>query len=523
MPGANDTSPRRAAVLLTAVLILACGLRIWGVRFGLPYVTHPDEARFVMTAVKILQTGDWNPGWFQQPSLYSYLTTAAMSVYFLLGASRGQFTTTSDLFRPAYHQYWGKVPYPGEFLAPRLLSVFLGVATVWLLYDLGRRVASRRTGLVAAAALAVSYHHVSSSHFATNDVAGTFLVLAVTWISLRLHASQEPGQWYVPAGLVCGLAASTRYNYAVAVVPLVASHFVRAAQGRGQVLTRPALGAFASCLAGFLIGTPHALLDTPRFLDGVAYELGHHLHSGHIGAEGNSARWFILHLLSGSARAMTVGGVMGGVWCASQTKLRSLVLLSFPVVYFAAMSGSVVHFERFLVPLMPFLALGTALAVTEMLAPRVRLGRGGVGLACGLLTLVVTVEPLANVLAYDYRLAQQDVQVMAATWIRDNLPEGATIAAEKFSAPLSPTDYDLVAVDSLTDLDADSYRERGVEYFVLGALQLRHLSAARSHYAEEYNAYQRFLDCLEPLQVLRGPFVGWPDYEVVVYRWRDDG
>jgi 4-amino-4-deoxy-L-arabinose transferase-like glycosyltransferase len=68
----------------------------------------------------------------------------------------------------------------------RLPAVLFGTATVPLLYGLGRYVGSRREALLAAALLAVSYHHIWFSQNARGYAMLAFFTIACTWTLLRI-------------------------------------------------------------------------------------------------------------------------------------------------------------------------------------------------------------------------------------------------------------------------------------------------------------------------------------------------
>jgi hypothetical protein len=59
---------------LLVVLVIATGIRLLGIRYGLPYTLHTDEPTIVDRALRILRTGDYNPHFFNYGSfndLYS--------------------------------------------------------------------------------------------------------------------------------------------------------------------------------------------------------------------------------------------------------------------------------------------------------------------------------------------------------------------------------------------------------------------------------------------------------------------
>ena len=56
----NNKKPwMRVSTILVAIMLLAFGLRIWGIWFGLPYIFHNDEGNEVLRALQ-LGSGQFN-------------------------------------------------------------------------------------------------------------------------------------------------------------------------------------------------------------------------------------------------------------------------------------------------------------------------------------------------------------------------------------------------------------------------------------------------------------------------------
>src|SRR5438874_444420 len=77
--------------------------------------------------------------------------------------------------------------------------------------------------LVAAAFLAVAFLHVRDSHFGVTDVPAAFLTVCAFWAALRCATEGARDARVALAGALCGLAASTKYNAAVALLPAMAA------------------------------------------------------------------------------------------------------------------------------------------------------------------------------------------------------------------------------------------------------------------------------------------------------------
>src|SRR3990167_5852784 len=115
------------------ILSTAFFLRILGVDFGLPDITHPDEPHYVNIAA-YFGSGDLNPHVFKYPTLWMYLLSAGYGVYYLLWSGFGLFKSPSDfagmfVYDPTYF-----------YLIARTLSAILGTVVVYLVYRLARKV-----------------------------------------------------------------------------------------------------------------------------------------------------------------------------------------------------------------------------------------------------------------------------------------------------------------------------------------------------------------------------------------------
>src|SRR5438094_4604905 len=84
LPRAPDRLPRAWAwPALSLLLIAGLGLRLWGLRQGLPYVFNIDEAdHFVPHAVRMFEEGTLNPHYFANPPGFTYLLHFAFAIWY---------------------------------------------------------------------------------------------------------------------------------------------------------------------------------------------------------------------------------------------------------------------------------------------------------------------------------------------------------------------------------------------------------------------------------------------------------
>jgi 4-amino-4-deoxy-L-arabinose transferase-like glycosyltransferase len=458
---------------LGAILAAALGLRLWGLDWSLPWPIHPDERTPVEQARTMVETGDLNPRYFKNPSVFTYLLAGELLVIRPLGSLAGPL---------AYD-----VPGSAHLLA-RLNSALIGTASVGLIYLLGANVLGRRAGLLASLFLALSFVHVRGSHFGVNDVAAVGVLLISLLYTARLL--QRPAlRWYVLAGLAGGLATSTKYSVGFFFVPIVAAHLL-APHAAGQ---RPwgaaglfALGlAGAAGLAGYLIGTPYALLDFGSFWPEFS-EVHGYGERRWLGQPADPVSWLYLTSLAQGFGVLPLGlaglGLVLAFWrppagTRGPSRGAHAVLLAFPLAYLAFLLPKDIFWPRLTIPLVPFCALLAAYGTLQIVELWPKLGFvGRPGLVAAILVAALA-QPALNDVRHNRLLLQTNTRVLATEWALANLPPGSRVKAEFRSImqqstegvpyPPNAPQLDIEYFEGRPQFDdAANFARRGVQYFV---------------------------------------------------------
>jgi hypothetical protein len=457
------SAPERSAPSLTrwqvvgvaGVVVVAGVLRFAHLRSGVPYAVGVDEPEIMWRAVRMMQTGDFNPHFFDWPSLTIYLQFALACMTFLAGAMHGAWHSLSQVSEADF------------YVTGRALTAALGTATVVVTF-----VAARRWGvaaaLAAAALMAVMPHHVRESHYTLADVPMAFFATAAWWLALRAieHPRLRAFAW---AGVAVGLAASAKYNGSIAIVmPVMAAI---AAGGSVAIITRR-LGVIAACAAGaFLLGTPYALLDLPKFLNDYA-RLAAIFAAPRAGEPGWSIYLKHLRITLGTPGLVAAAIGMAAAGARSVTgpdRGRWALTLAFPMLYFFVMARSFQIYGRYTLPLLPFACLFAALGIglaASWLVRSFRPARAWTTMtAAAGLTLAIAVVPAWRSIAFDQTLARTSTMDEAYGWIVRHVPPGSRIAIES-RALLLPPAYPSEHVRSVLDHTYDDYVSDGFTYLV---------------------------------------------------------
>src|SRR3954466_10703848 len=146
------TRPSGPAILVGGILlvIVVAGLilRLRNNGYGLPYVYNFDESQhFVSRSVNIFG-GTWNPGYYQNPSGYTYLVFLGLKLWYGVLGQHLPFGTVSNQFEMDPTPIW-------EFA--RTLTALIAMAGVIATFFMARRWWGARVGLVAAALLRFAF------------------------------------------------------------------------------------------------------------------------------------------------------------------------------------------------------------------------------------------------------------------------------------------------------------------------------------------------------------------------------
>lgn len=414
--------PSAATVLVVACACLGAVLRVWGIDFGLPTViAHPDESRVARTSLDFLG-GNLNPGFFNYPTLFMYLNGAAYLAYCSARVAAGHF----DSIR-ACAASW-PAAYEPFFLIPRLMSAAAGTAAVVLAAQAGARAADRTTGVVAALFTAVAFLHVRDSHFGVTDVMMTTLVLSAVVALMRAH-EKPSGLRFAVAGLVAGLAVSTKYNAILLAAPLLVSAGLRwrdAGNRRGIDWRVPVVVAMMAL--AFVAGTPYAVLDPAQFWRDVTGEAVH-LSAGHGVFLG--VGW-IYHarvtLRYGLTLPLLLAGVAGAVVLAVRRPASAALLLAFPASYYVVAGRGYTVFARYMIPVVPFLCISAAFLVTVVARALLRrVAPHAATAAVAVLAIPMAGPSFVKAVRMDRVLARADTRGLAAEWIASQVPASASI------------------------------------------------------------------------------------------------
>ncbi|GAA3924169.1 phospholipid carrier-dependent glycosyltransferase [Luteimonas lutimaris] len=208
-------------------LLAVFALLVIGAGIGLRHPWPADEPRFVLVVKQMWESGDW---WFPRRGQELYSDKPPL-YFWLLGACY------------ALVRNWTVA-----FLLPSLLA---SLGTLWLTFDLGRRLWSRRAGLWAAAAVLCAFQFAYQAKHAQIDPTVAFFIM-LGFYGLARHLLLGPHwRWFWLGCFAAGLGVITKGVGFLALLALLPYAWMRWRSWQGLAAPAPrgagrwALGAVA--------------------------------------------------------------------------------------------------------------------------------------------------------------------------------------------------------------------------------------------------------------------------------------
>jgi len=448
---------RRPDWLLLALLALSLAIRLWGIQDRLPDASlginllddtaiEETDRTTVGRAWAMWQGGaqevDLNPhtgGW---PALSFYLTLALQYLFKLFGSLVAGGASPAQL----QHHIVGAESAP-FYLFARIVGALIGTATVLLTFRLGASCVGRGVGFLAGLFVAMNPLHVlTSQHVSDPNLLALLFVLLAAPPLLRAAAGGTLGD-SIRAGAMIGLAGACKYVPLVLgiLLPVVHGLAGKPSRERGRIsfLTGPALWAGVAAIpAALFLASPFLFIDWKQTLVDITAQR-RSLFSEWVGKSA-----FPLSLPT--YLAVSIPDAMG--WLAYLLALAGLVLLwrlgrtgrllvLVPALIVLANGLLRVAQERYVLPALPFLYLGTSVAIVRAagwaharLLPSIRAGARvfSPALLAGLLAVAAIAWPFHQLLATRHSLSLPDSRHLSRRWIQEHVPRDARLALELY-------------------------------------------------------------------------------------------
>jgi hypothetical protein len=532
-------------VALLAILATALAIRLYGIFWDEGFLFHPDE-RWILSVASQLHwpaDGNWrslDPFW--DPSsghlrdfAYGHLPLYALR---LAQAAVDRWLPLAGPWPTWLTERMRAVPAdPLEKLAVigRALVALADTATVAVLYALGRRLYGVKTGLLAAALMALAVLSIQIAHFFTVDTFATLFAIIALIGAVRLAEGADSRRDEIITGAAIGLATACKLTMSLLVIPLLLA--LPEQPGERRQATVRGIRILAIAAVVFALTNPFALVDVRTFAESMAVQMAvvrgwldypytrqYHATWPYIYPLVQQWRWGLGPLL-GTAAWVGIG------WAGWRTARRQgsrgeKVVLAWVLPYFLLTAGWHAKFVRYLLPIVPFLCLfGAAWLLSLTKRP--------IGAT---LTALVLIGTLIYALAFMNIYRQRHPWLRTSAWIYAHVPAGSTIAVEHWDQALPvnlTTDTQVLAHDRYrqTTLELFDLEDEGrfdelanqlaaADYVVLAS---RRLYGTLSRWPERYPLSARYYRLLFGEQLgFRLVHADWSEPRLGRLVWRED-
>ena|GEM_PF-934317 len=438
----------RETGVISLIVAGALVVRLLGTSRGLPYLHEWDEPAILTYVIRMLQRGDFNPDAGVYPSVYYYMLLPVIYAHYFYLHIRGALSSPWEI--QLYHPhgpstYWWFINFPSFYLWGRTLTALLGAATVYVVYRIGQIAYGPSAGLLAGALLAAAPGAIYYADTVRVDVPMVFFVMLALLLGLNV-LRRGARRDYVLAGLLAGLATSTKQSAVVLAFPLIIAHLLNP-QRKHMVDLNLLIMGFCS-LAGAFAGTPYLLVKgvvREQMIATVLHTGGHPSLStlkaslprylGYFVHPSQGDEWYVIpHTALGLVPAIAAlwGLLVGFRWAPGP----HLYLISFPLpfIFLTAVQPSLIL--RYMMPVLPFAALLAAVG-SVWLWQRVpvrwlREQTGWSPVLAGVGIAILLAGPVFDAVRLGWRMGHRsDTRTAAVVWLRQHVQPGVRVGFEE--------------------------------------------------------------------------------------------
>lgn len=419
------------------ILLIALALRTYNVDWADGQLPHPDERSTVAFYAPTIRwpqepgtlldprRSTLNPLWDVETQTRRSYTYGHFPLYLLVIAAHltQKLAPVADaLGVPDRYVDMMRIAagVPGYAWVGRVLMAIADTVTLLYMFLLGRRVYNRHVGLLALLLGTFTVLQIQLSHFFAVDPISTTFTMAAVYHALRMV---ETRSWRQTAltGVMAALAIACKFSAApILAAPGVAGLVIAWQQRREGDASRAApgilLGTAAIGIAGvvFFLVSPFVLLDWENFYKAVIDEQGAMVRgiadfpftrqyrgtTPYLYFIEQQVRWgmgWFLGLVGWTAFGWAIVKTVLG-----RAKVGEWLILSWLVPYFLITGSFLAKFNRYMVPVVPFLTVlgaGMLWALALWLARR-RLGKTEALVAVAETTMAVAETALGPAVAH---------------------------------------------------------------------------------------------------------------------------
>ena len=431
----EQTSRKVKTLFILTVLSIAFFLRVLGIGYGLPDLSHPDEARVILDTLSMGQRMSLMPQRPDYALLYRYFLLFLFAVYYILGYLAGVFKDAADFaFKFIIDPSW-------VYLLARFVNVAFGTGIGLAAYYIGKKIFHNEgIGIVAMVFTMFEFQLLQHAQWAIYPIALCFFTLPAFYYTFKLLQSNRR-QDFIWAGLTCGLAISVQNQGMFLIPSLLLGLFLNYRKNKESATAENALKNAGLALIFLflfsLLGNFYWFFIFKKAFAKTA-ELAGVTRVGFSSAPAYkynffSMSWWFLQELVRQDGILGIFMGLGIFYALIKRRGEDLIFLLFLGVYLWANAHWGFRLMHDVISLLPVTCIFAAKFIVETSEKYIKKTA-----YYGIISCLV-VLPLANdALRADIRKLHKDTRQLARDWIETNIAPGAKIAMDWpiYEAPL---------------------------------------------------------------------------------------
>lgn len=434
--------------LVLFITLVGGFLRFYNLNWDLGFTFHPDERNIANAVTKISLFKQLNPEFFAYGGFTIYLYRAVGEILTFITKDSSWIT------------HWGKINLIGRFISALVSSL-----TIPLVYITGKKMFSKKVGIIASVLIAFSPSLIQTAHFAVTESFLTFFVILILLSSLNLKQSSL--KKYIKSGFLLGISiAAKTAALSFLVIPVTACILwtKKKTFWKRSLLFLVLLGTI---ILVFTIFSPYTFLDWGKFMESMKYESG--VATGRLPVPytlqfTNTLPYlFQFRNLLWQFGPAVSSGILGIIWLLLGLKKRRekkiILFLIFPFAYFFYVGSWHTKFIRYMVPLLPFIGISTAYFLSKIQDFSFKLG-----------SLLISITIFLSIiwgLAFFSIYLKPQTRIVASEWIYQNIPNGSKIYTEHWDdglpVNLPKSNRGKYEIEELTIYEPDNSQK--IDYF----------------------------------------------------------
>lgn len=455
----NFFAKKKVFFLIVAGIIGAAILRFYNLNWGAPFYFHPDERNIVSSVVQLNFPNQMNPHFFAYGSFPIYL------IYFS-GIVLDLFLESQDLFAQAV-------------LISRSYSAALSLLLIPSTYFIGKKMASKEVGFLAAALSIFSVGFVQFAHFGTVEMWLTFFGIWLFYFSLKLIKDLNFKNIFI-IGTIFGFLMATKVSSLLLLaLPLatILLNLLSRVRKRKAHLLLPEISLntliliFISLII-FAVFSPYVFLDFKSFLSGMQYEssvalgtlpvfyTGEFFNSVPILFQFTKIYPFLINpLLTILFLPSFVYVLVTGI---KKMNYSYLLLTAGYLMLFLPQAFLFAKWTRYMVPTLPFIYLIISITLIDLLKRKYS------NLKYFILSIVIVISLIHTTSYFITAFVKTDTRIEASRWAKENM-KNTDIVSEVYDLGLVAFNpfFNRITMFNFYDLDNAGVAKIEEAYFLL--------------------------------------------------------